>query len=44
MTGSVPDMDESFALVVIYRRDSDLAKDDCPVRAQRAGDEDEVLV
>lgn len=37
-------MDKSFPLIVVDSRDSDLSKYDRPVRGQRAGDKDKVLV
>lgn len=40
---NVPDVDESFALIVVDSGDPDLTKDDRPVCGRCAGDEDEVL-
>jgi len=37
---NIPNVNESFALIVVDCRDSDLAQDDPPVRGRRAGDED----
>ena len=39
----IPDVYESFALIVVDCRDPDLAKDDRPVRRRCTGDEDEVF-
>lgn len=37
---NIPNVNESFALIVVDCRDSDLAQDDPPVRSRCAGDED----
>ena len=43
IVNGVPNVDESFALIVVDCRDPDLPKDDRPVRGRCAGDEDEVF-
>jgi hypothetical protein len=43
IVNNIPDVDESFTLIVVDRRDPDLPKDDRPVCGRRAGDEDEVF-
>jgi len=43
IVNDVPDVDESFALIVVDCRDPDLSKDDRPVCGRCAGDEDEVF-
>ena len=42
IVNDIPNVDESFALIVVYCRDPDLAKDDRPVCGHCTGDEDEV--
>lgn len=38
----IPDVDESYTLIVVYCRDPDLSEDDRPVCGRCAGDKDEV--